>query len=277
MQNEITTSTVETASDAQASADLMQAAQSLVSTSTGEAITSTAETTIDAKPATANVKAAAKRVRAKPQAKQAAAAPIVVTPAKPTQAEREAQRVDQIDNARLARQAASGAVAAFYNGASRPFKSAGDAFSDINTSNAKPGPTGIGTQRQAALLIACILYGRGNFKPDASFVRGGFTVPANLVNPKLPASQTVSAQPESGALGNAIGLTVNFVSGPTTGKAQRDAVYSLNVANVYKLLLATFGDKQARASLDLLASYGVKAATTLLASLDKPAKQAKAG
>lgn len=187
-------------------------------------------------------------------AKQAASKPSAAKPAKPTSAEREAAQRASADNRALAKAVAAGAVAVFYSGASKPFKPASDTFAPINRTNAKPGPTGLGTQRQAALLLALVTYGANNIKRNGTFVRGGFRVPARLVNPKAPADATILAQPESGCLGNCLGLTVAYVSGPTSGAAQRDAVYRIDYKQAGKLIQATFGDKQAEAFAKLAAA-----------------------
>ena len=181
-------------------------------------------------------------------AKAAAATIASTTPAvaKPTQA----ARVEQSDARRLARQAASRAVAEFYNGASKPFKSAADKFSDINPANAKAA-----TARQAGLMLALITYGAGNMRADGTFVRGAFTVPARLVNPNAPADATVRAQPESGCLGNMLNRACDYVSGPRTGKAQSEAVYRLRPAVALAEIQAAFGDAPAKAAAALLASY----------------------
>lgn len=200
---------------------------------------------------------AAKRVAAKPSK------PATVTsvkPSKPTAAAREAARTAANDSRSLARSVAAGAVSAFYPGTSKPFKAASDTFSPINRSNAKPGPTGIGTPRQAALLLALVTYGGDNLKPSGHFVRGGFRVPAKLVNTNAKPGDTILAQPESGCLGNCLGLTVAFVSGPTDGPSQRDAVYRIDFAAARKLIQATHGDKLAAAFDKLTPRKPAKAA-----------------
>jgi hypothetical protein len=215
-----------------------------------------AQATPAAKPNRATRRASAAKAKpSKPAAKPEAA--------KPTTAERDAQRAAASDDLRLARAIAGQAVGEFYPGASKPFKAASDAFADINEANAKPGPTGIGTMRQAALHLALATYGSTAFKPDGSFVRGGFRVPAHLINPKLPRDTVIAAQPESGCLGNTLGLTVEYVSGPRSGKAQREAIYRVRVATAAKLIAATFGDKQRLAYLTLLANAGVRDAVKL--------------
>lgn len=197
-------------------------------------------------PASSNGKAAAKRVSAK-QSKPTVAP---VKPAKPTSEAREAAQRQANDDRRLARDAASAAVAEFYSGSSRPFKAASDRFSDINSNNGKSA-----TARQAGLMLALITYGSGNLRADGTFTRGAFRVPATLVNANAKRGDTVLAQPESGCLGNMLGRTCDFVSGPTSGVGQATSVYKLRVEPALREIQATFGDKRAAAARKLLASY----------------------
>lgn len=230
-----------------------------VETETQPASAPTVETT---QAPVSNSEAAAKRVRAKRAPKQAPAKQAAKpTPAKPTQAAREQAQRDANDSRRLARDVAARAVAEFYAGPSKPFKAASDRFADLNPNNAKAPSV-----RQAGLLLALITYGRGNIKPTGQFVRGGFTVPAKLINANAKPGDTVRAQPESGCLGNMLGRTVRHVSGPVTGKAQAEAIFGLDAQRAIAEIQAAFGDKQAAAAATLLASYGVK--------LAKPAKRA---
>lgn len=194
----------------------------------------------------ANAKAAAKRVAAKP---------ANAKPAKPTAEARAKQQADESDARRLARSVASAAVAQFYSGISKPFKASSDRFADLNPSNAKAPSV-----RQAGLLLALITYGAGNMRADGSFVRGGFIVPAKLINPNAKPGDTIRAQPESGCLGNMLGRAVDYVSGPRTGKQQAEAVFRLRPAVALAEIASAFGDKQRNAAAKLLAGHGRKAA-----------------
>lgn len=195
----------------------------------------------------------AKRSKAKPAAKQSASA-------KPTQAERDATREASHSQRSDEKLAAAKAVAA-YIGPSKPFKSASDTFAPINLANQKPGPLScrLGTVRQAVLLLAMLQYGAGNIKPSGQFVRGGFRVPARLINPKAPADAFLAAQPESGCLGNTLGLTTAYVSGPTSGAGQRDAIYRINFNAVRKLLAEALGEPAVKAANVFIAGFGVAA------------------
>jgi hypothetical protein len=243
MQNEIQTaaSPVETVDDAV----------------TAQPAATTTKRAKPSKPATPNVKAAAKRVAAKP----------VEKPAKPTAADRDAERADKLDGQRLAREISTGAVAAYYtSGTSMPFKSASDKFSPLNGASRQCKPS----QRQAALLLAIITYGAGNIKPDGSFTRGGFSVPANVVNPKLPASQIIKAQPESGCIGDMRDICISY----TGGSQSADAVLKLNVPAAIRYIQAFFADKQASIALAALVGYGVKAAIKLQTDMQAAANRA---
>jgi hypothetical protein len=191
---------------------------------------------------------------AKPNRKQrraaASANPAKPQPAKPTTAEREAAQRDRADGRRLERGAAAAAVAAFYRGASLPFKAASDRFADYNPSNAKAA-----TPRQAGLLLCLITYGAGNMRRDGSFVRGGFRIPARLINPNAPADMLVSAQPESGCLGNLAGRACDYVSGPRSGPEQRAALYKLRVPAALAEIQAAFGDAAAADAKARLAAF----------------------
>lgn len=229
---------------------------------TNEQIAAAISNATGAGPATPNGQAAQKRVAKRTAAKSATPAkatakpakPAKPVPAKPTAEARAKAQADANDSRRLARDVAARAVAEFYSGASKPFKAASDRFSDLNANNAKaPSP------RQAGLMLALITYGRGNIKANGHFVRGGFIVPAKLINPNAKPDETVRAQPESGCLGNMLGRTVKHVSGPVTGKAQSEAVFSLDAKRALAEIQAAFGDKPANAARALLQSYGVKA------------------
>lgn len=153
----------------------------------------------------------------------------------------------------IAHRAAAAAVSAFYSGASKPFKATGDTFQPLNFGNAKPGPNGLGTPRQAALLLAMLTYNAGNIQRDGTFTRGAFSVPATLVySPddmranNIPADAMLAAQPESGCLGNMLGRTVAFIDGPRAGAAQRTQTLRINVNVARAELQHFFGDTGAR-------------------------------
>lgn len=204
---------------------------------------------VSAKP----VRAARKPSPAKPAAKLATAKPG--TPAKPTQAERDAKHAAQADAHRLARSVASAAVGAFYSGSSKPFKAASDRFADINSANGKSA-----TPRQAALALALITYGAGNMRPDGTFTRGAFIVPAKLINASAKPGETIRAQPESGCLGNMLGRAADYISGPRSGRDQTQAVYRLRLPVCLAEIQAAFGDKPADAAKRMLASFAKRAA-----------------
>jgi len=155
------------------------------------------------------------------------------------------------------RRAAALAVAAFYtSGPSLPFKSASVKLSDINFGNAKAPSV-----RTAALVAAMLAYAGDNIKPDGTFTRGGFRVPATLFDPKADAKQLLAAQPESGCLGNMLGRVVTHVSGPLGGKQARDGIFRLDFT-------------AARAELQQLGDATAKPALAVLASLERKAKRA---
>ena len=99
--------------------------------------------------------------------------------------------------------AAQAAVAAFYTGSSKPFKSANQRLSPLNLNNAKKPSI-----RQAAAIVAAFTYGAGNITKTGIFTRDGFNVPANLANKKAKSTDTMPAQLESGVLGNMLGNAV---------------------------------------------------------------------
>lgn len=166
---------------------------------------------------------------AKPAKAIAKPAPKPATPAaKPADTDRAIERA-----------VAGAAVAAYYTGGSSlPFKAASDTFRPLAVN------TKAATQRQAALFAAMLVADRAdNIKPDGTFVRGGFRLPARLFNPKAPADALVSCQPESGCLSDANGRAVSYVSGPTTGKAQRETVLRLDLGRVRAEISQHLGDK----------------------------------
>jgi hypothetical protein len=148
------------------------------------------------------------------------------------------------------REVASRAISAFYSGSSKPFKPASGTFADINPSNGKAATT-----RQAALALVLILLGDGNMLRDGSFVRGNFRVPAIQFDPNADRSQTILAQPESGCLGNMLGRTCEYVSGPTAGKQQARAIYRLLVPTVLAEIRDYLGAEWARAAEEKLATF----------------------
>lgn len=170
-----------------------------------------------------NVKSAkrAATISAKPATKPTAIKPTVEV-AKP------AAPVSALSGVALERAAASAAIRAFYGldnpRASLPFK-AGSHIKRLSALNLD-----LQTQPTARTggLIACLLhYGAGNVAADGTFTRGGFTLPARLVDPKLPANETVSAGPESGCLGNCLGHSIVHVSGDLSGPNARDAKFRI--------------------------------------------------
>ena len=116
----------------------------------------------------------------------------------------------QTDRA-TARAVAGAAVAAFYAGASLPFKAATVKLSPLNPANAKP--FNASKPRQPALLACLLAYGRGTIDKRGEFVRNTFRVPASLIDSKAPASLTIAAQPESGCVSDQFGRTIHHVSG----------------------------------------------------------------
>lgn len=248
MQTNENTQTVETNVQPVPSIEAVSAITSASEANLAKLKTALASKRTAKQPATTNGKAAAKRVHAKP-------ASITSKPAKPDQASRDAAREQSLTDRRLARDVAARAVDAFYSGASKPFKAASDRFADINSNNGKSA-----TPRQAGLMLALITYGAGNMRSDGTFIRGAFRVPAKLVNASAKPGETVLAQPESGCLGNMLGRTVDFKSGPVSGIGQATATYKLRVDAAIAEIQATFGDTQAKAARKLLAGFDSKAA-----------------
>jgi len=191
----------------------------------------------------------AKRVR-KPSTKQATkrdAKPETVAKPDATQRKaaaeaRAAERQSAIDSRREARKLAADAVAAYYDGASLPFKAAADRFADLRTDKAPKRAT----QRQAALLASMLLAG-DNVKRDGTFKRGGFTLDGKAV------------QPETGALSDMLGRVVTYVSGPTSGAGQSDAVLKIDLKRAQAEIRELIGGKLAAAALARIEALGVKA------------------
>lgn len=185
-----------------------------------------------AKPAAkpANIKSAkrAATISAKP------AKPVAPTSIKPTvEAAKPAAPVSALSGVALERAAASAAIRAFYGldnpRASLPFK-AGSHLKRLSQVN--PAIAFAPSARTGG-LIACLLhYGAGNVKPDGTFVRGAFVLPARLVDPKLPATDTVTAGPESGCLSNCLGHSIEHVSGDLGGPNARDAVFRIRLGAI---------------------------------------------
>jgi hypothetical protein len=158
--------------------------------------------------------------------------------------------------------AAAIAVAAFYtSGPSLPFKAASAKLSDLNFNNAKAPSV-----RTAALVAAMLAYNSGNIQPDGTFTRGGFRVPAKLINPDAKAGDMLPAMPEAGCLGNMLGRVCSHVSGPIGGKQARDGVFKLDF-DAARRELQQLGDTVAKPALAVL---------NKLAPVAKPAKRAKA-
>ena len=111
----------------------------------------------------------ATRKPAKPAKPATAETPAPAAVAKPDNSARDAER-----------KAATQAVADYYSGRSLPFKAASDTFAALRLDKAPKQATA----RQAALL--CVMLAAdtaGNIKPDGTFTRGGFMLPAKLINP----------------------------------------------------------------------------------------------
>lgn len=165
------------------------------------------------------------------------------------------------------RAAAARAVGEFYtSGTSFPFKSASVKLSDINANNAKAPSV-----RTAALVAAMLAYSGDNIKPDGTFTRGGFLVPAKLINPDAKPSDKLHAMPESGCLGNMLGRVVSHVSGPLGGKQARDGIFRIDFAAA-RIELQQLGDVHAKPALAVLN----KLAPVAKPKPAKPAKRAKA-
>lgn len=186
--------------------------------------------------------------RAAKPAKQAAPAKPetakAAKPAKPTQAEREAAqaakqaaRESGLADVRAARKLAADTVAAYYNGASLPFKAAADRFADLRTDKAAKRPS----QRQAALLASMLLAG-DNIKPDGTFTRGGFTLDGKRV------------QPETGCLSDMLGRAVHYVSGPLSGRGQIDTVLRVDLETAKTEITGQIGGALAKQALERIAA-----------------------
>lgn len=167
-----------------------------------------------AKPATAK----AERV-AKPDASEAKAAKAI-------------ERQANTDATREARKLAADAVKTYYGGNSLPFKAAADRFAPIRLDK----PAKRATERQAALLASMLLAG-DNIKRDGTFTRGAFVIDGRNV------------QPETGCLSDMLNRVITYVSGPTDGNGQRDAVYRIDLAKARAEITAHIGGALAKASL----------------------------
>lgn len=193
---------------------------------------------------------------AKPAKAKRAAKPVAPVAEKPAPAP-----VVVVTSVADERHAAALAVGEFYTaGTSFPFKSASVKLSDINANNAKAPSV-----RTAALVAAMLAYAGDNIKPDGTFVRGGFRVPATLINPDAKRGDTLPAMPESGCLGNMLGRVVSHVSGPLGGKQARDGVFRIDFVAA-RAELQQLGDAVAKPALAVL---------NKLAPVAKPAKPAK--
>lgn len=190
----------------------------------------------------------AKPATAKRSAKPEAPAAVVAKPAKrkadpEAAAKREAERANALDAVREARKLAGEAVAAYYSGASLPFKAAADRFADLRLDKPAKQPS----QRQAALLASMLLAG-DNVKRSGEFTRGAFVLDGRNV------------QPETGCLSDMLGRVVHYVSGPTSGNGQRDAIFRIDLKRARDEITALVGGKLAAAALAKLAQLGVKPA-----------------
>lgn len=160
-------------------------------------------------------------------------------PAEPIIAETAEPALPGTDTA-IARMLAAKAVAAFYAGASLPFKSAHDLKrkAPINFAlNRAP------SARSAALLAAILTY--CDVQPGTlQFVRGSGAVPRKLLGLTERPDDTMPAGPESGGLSNCIPDRIEYVSGATAGAGCENAVLRINHAGALANLRA-FNEKQA--------------------------------
>lgn len=198
----------------------------------------------DAKRAARKADAAkpAKPATSKPAKREAVAKPA--TAAKPAKRDASAEREAAFNATREARKLAADAVRSYYTGASLPFKAAADTFSPTDPKRQPKRPT----QRQAALLASMLLAG-DNIKRDGTFTRGAFVIDGRNV------------QPESGCLSDMLNRAVSYVSGPTNGASQRDAVYRVNLPVALAEITALLSPSALRTkALDRLASLGCKPA-----------------
>jgi hypothetical protein len=158
-----------------------------------------------------------------------------------------------------AKAAAALAVAAYYPGASLPFKAASELRhkAPLNFANRKA------PSRRSAALIATILAYCDIEPGTLRFVRGSGRVPGSLLGYTGEAAKRLFAcGPESGGFGNMLGCQAEYISGPLGGNGAETAVLALN----YKAALANlrdFNEKQsdgehlfsaAIALLDMLAN-----------------------
>lgn len=180
----------------------------------------------------------------KPASKPVTAKPA---PAKPAPAADNSDRIAE-------RAVAARAVADYYGGRSLPFKSASDRFADLRADKQPKAPS----ERQAALLAVMLAADlAGNIQPDGTFTRGGFRLPARLFDANAKPDATVACQPETGCLSDMLGRAVHYVSGPRSGREQRNTVLRLDLAAARAEIGAKLGDKLAKAAiarLDALAA-----------------------
>lgn len=149
--------------------------------------------------------------------------PVTVANAKPKAASVPAAKPADLGERDQARLAAAKAVAAFYNGASLPFKFAGDLKrkAPINFTLTRDP-----SARTAALLAAILTY--CDVQPDGSFVRGSGRVPGKLLGlTGADEKRLFSAGPESGALSNCIPDRIVYVSGNTSGAGCENAIFRI--------------------------------------------------
>lgn len=144
-----------------------------------------------------------------------------------------------VNDRAIARALAARAVAAFYSGASLPFKSAHDLKrkSAINFALRRDA-----TRRSAALLAAILTY--CDVQPGTlTFVRGSGRVPRRLLGYTDRPDETSPAGPESGGLSNCIPDRIEYVSGPLAGDGCENAVFRIVYSGARANLLA-HNDKQ---------------------------------
>lgn len=139
------------------------------------------------------------------------------------------------NDAAIAKAAAARAVAAFYSGASLPFKSAYvlKAKSAINFALHRAP-----TERSAGLLAAILTY--CDVQPGTlQFVRGSGRVPGSLLGYTGPdAERLYPAGPESGGLSNMLGSRAHYVSGPIAGPGCENAVFRIDYSGARANMLA---------------------------------------
>lgn len=171
-----------------------------------------------------------------------ATAPETIEPAEPVAVSSGATLAEPVslNDRALARALAAKAVAAFYSGASLPFKSAHDLRrkAAINFALRRDA-----TQRSAALLAAILTY--CDVQPGTlHFMRGSGRVPGRLLGYTGPDGERMhSAGPESGGLSNCMPDRIDYVSGALAGPGCENAIFRINYAGALANLRA-HNDKQ---------------------------------